>query len=344
MFNILKSSTSGFYDEPIIFETKIDFPIPVLAIGIAIILVFIIFQFMALFKLFKKANKSGIASIVPIYNVIVYLQIVSLSAWQVLLFFVPVIGVYLYVTLQLKMSLAFNRGTKFGLGLIFFPYIFIPILAYSKAEYFGINVEANTIVVTDIRREKDLLPAADENSLTSGDASKGIRKNVNVSTGSSFVNYSSPKISVEGGEEPMNLASFRVENKKEEAPIVEEPIQEKKQEETFDIRILEPVLKEENEFVKLKSSLEARVDETKKDTSGLSFIAPIDALSSVDLAEEKKVEDIPLINPVVEKKMGIQGIESTDTSSNELVTCSKCGTKIKKGASKCFICGTDLNT
>lgn len=346
MFDILKSSTNGFYDEPIIFETKIDFPIPVLAIGIAIILAFIIFQFMSMFKLFKKSNKSGIASIVPIYNIIVYLQIVSLPAWQVLLFFVPIIGVYLYVTLQLKMALAFNRGTKFGLGLIFFPYIFIPILAYSKAEYFGINVEANTIVVTDIRKEKDILPAADENILSNDEASKGIIKNINVSTGSSFVNYSAPKIEVEeevNELEKPSFASFRVETKKEEIPKVEEKLENKEEDKGFDIKILEPVFKEENEFVKFKSSLEPRVDETKKDTSNLSFVAPIDALPKVEIAQEKTETSVN--GPIVsEKKMGIQGMEAIDSNDNGFVTCSKCGTKIKKGAPKCFICGADLNS
>ena len=48
----------------------------------------------SLWKIFKKAGKPGWASIVPIYNMIVLLEITELPLWYIVLFFIPFANIY----------------------------------------------------------------------------------------------------------------------------------------------------------------------------------------------------------------------------------------------------------
>lgn len=102
-------------------------------------LVFYLFMIITFWRIFKKAGRWGIASLIPIYNVIVLFQIARLSPWLLLLCFIPDIGVIissiLWIVLQFKLAQAFGKGFLFALGLMFFGFIFYPILAFSDAQY-----------------------------------------------------------------------------------------------------------------------------------------------------------------------------------------------------------------
>lgn len=98
-------------------------------------IVIVFLMIVSMWKIFVKAGKAGWASLVPIYNTIVMLEIVKLPVWYILLMFVPIVNVIIGVVVMAKMAKAFGKGTGFVLGMLFLPLIFYPILAFDKSEY-----------------------------------------------------------------------------------------------------------------------------------------------------------------------------------------------------------------
>lgn len=89
-------------------------------------------------KIFKKAGRPGWAAIVPIYNMYVMLGIVGRPAWWLLLYFVPIASVIVPILIALDMARAFGKSTTFAIfGLILFPLVGYPMLAFGPATYAG---------------------------------------------------------------------------------------------------------------------------------------------------------------------------------------------------------------
>jgi hypothetical protein len=96
-----------------------------------------IFMIIALWIVFTKAGKPGWACIIPIFNVIVLLEIVGKPWWWVLLMLIPVVNIIVAVIVEHNLSLSFGKGAGFTVGLILFPFVFFAILAFSDAVYLG---------------------------------------------------------------------------------------------------------------------------------------------------------------------------------------------------------------
>ena len=105
-------------------------------------LVLCVFVLVCMWIIFRKANKPGWAAIVPFYNLYVMFEITWGSGWRFLLMLIPIYNIILSIQTQIRLAKAFGKGGGFAAGLIFLPYIFIPILAFSGASYQGIPVKA----------------------------------------------------------------------------------------------------------------------------------------------------------------------------------------------------------
>jgi hypothetical protein len=90
-----------------------------------------------MWKVFVKAGKPGWAAIVPIYNLIVLLQVAGRPAWWCILFLVPVVSFVIAIIVGIDIAKAFGKGTGFGLGLTFLSFAFYPILGFGEANYQG---------------------------------------------------------------------------------------------------------------------------------------------------------------------------------------------------------------
>lgn len=88
-------------------------------------------------KVFTKAGKPGWASLIPIYNIVVMLEIVGKPVWWLLLMFIPIVGLVIWIIVLHNLSLSFGQGTGFTIGLIFLGIVFYPILAFGDAQYVG---------------------------------------------------------------------------------------------------------------------------------------------------------------------------------------------------------------
>lgn len=103
-------------------------------------------------KVFTKAGKPGWASIVPVYNMIVMIQIADLSLVYLLLFFVPIANIYALFKIYIGIAHKFGKSTGFGVGLIFLTIIFMPMLAFGDAVYEG---NSNTSMNNDFNNNNN---------------------------------------------------------------------------------------------------------------------------------------------------------------------------------------------
>jgi len=90
-----------------------------------------------MWKIFTKAGKPGWAAIIPIYNLIVLLQIAGKPLWWIVLFCIPVVNFVAAVMVLISVAKAFGKGTGFAIGMLFLGPIFIPILGFGSAQYIG---------------------------------------------------------------------------------------------------------------------------------------------------------------------------------------------------------------
>jgi len=104
---------------------------------IAVWLIVVVIEIIGLWKIFTKAGKPGWASIIPIYNVIVLLEIIGKPLWWFLLLLVPCVNIVFLVIMVNRLSKSFGQGAGFTIGLIFLGFIFYPLLGFGDYTYLG---------------------------------------------------------------------------------------------------------------------------------------------------------------------------------------------------------------
>lgn len=88
-------------------------------------------------KVFEKAGQPGWAALIPIYNLVVYLQVAGKPIWWILLYFIPLVNLIVSVIVSLSVAERFGKSAAYAMGLLFLPFIFIPMLGFSDAKYQG---------------------------------------------------------------------------------------------------------------------------------------------------------------------------------------------------------------
>lgn len=97
-----------------------------------------IFMVVVQWKIFVKAGKPGWASLIPIYNTVVLLQIVGKPDWWVILLMVPMVNAAVLIIIALELAKSFAKSSTFAIfGLILFPIVGYPMLALDKSTYVG---------------------------------------------------------------------------------------------------------------------------------------------------------------------------------------------------------------
>jgi len=98
-------------------------------------ILFFIILFEAQWKLYTKAGKPGWATIVPIYNVIVLLEIVRKPMFWFVLLLIPVVNIVFAIWVVNLLSRRFGKDEGFTVGMILLPFVFYPILGFGSATY-----------------------------------------------------------------------------------------------------------------------------------------------------------------------------------------------------------------
>lgn len=84
---------------------------------------------------FEKANQPGWGILIPIYNLILLLKVAGKPLWWLILMFIPLVSIIPGIIIPFAVARNFRKGSGFGAGLLFLPFIFYPILGFGSAEY-----------------------------------------------------------------------------------------------------------------------------------------------------------------------------------------------------------------
>ena len=104
---------------------------------VIVYLALIALMIVSMWKIYTKAGKPGWACIIPIYNIIVLLEIVGKPWWWLLLMLLPIVNFVILIWVLNLLSKSFGHEVGFTLGLIFLGFIFIPILGLGESKYVG---------------------------------------------------------------------------------------------------------------------------------------------------------------------------------------------------------------
>jgi len=88
-------------------------------------------------KIYTKAGKPGWACLIPIYNIIVLLQIVGKPWWWLLLMIIPFVNIVFAIWMINLLSKSFGHGAGFTIGLLLLSIVFFPILGFGSSKYIG---------------------------------------------------------------------------------------------------------------------------------------------------------------------------------------------------------------
>ena len=98
-------------------------------------ILFAVLMVAAMWKVFTKAGKPGWAALIPIYNLVVLLQIAGKPVWWIILFFIPIVSLIIAILTYVALAERFGKGGGFAVGLVLLGPIFFPILGFGGAQY-----------------------------------------------------------------------------------------------------------------------------------------------------------------------------------------------------------------
>jgi hypothetical protein len=101
------------------------------------ILIVAAIMIVAHWKIYEKAGKPGWAAIIPIYNLIILLEIVGKPLWWIILFFIPCVNIVFLVWVTNLLSKSFGQSEGFTVGLLLLGVVFYPILGFGNYKYLG---------------------------------------------------------------------------------------------------------------------------------------------------------------------------------------------------------------
>ncbi|MDR9398694.1 MAG: DUF5684 domain-containing protein [Salibacter sp.] len=104
---------------------------------IVIYLVIIVLLIVSQWKIYSKANKPGWACLIPIYNIIVLLEIIGKPWWWLLVLLIPIVNIVFAIWMTNLLSKSFGKSEGFTIGLLLLPIIFYPVLGLGDAKYNG---------------------------------------------------------------------------------------------------------------------------------------------------------------------------------------------------------------
>lgn len=130
----------------------------ILAIVLIPLLIVAVVLIVAKFKLYKKAGKEGWKCLIPYYNIWTECEFLGLNTnwvWIILgssfvggfldgildtsifSYVAYAVAFYFQVLRSISCAQSFGKDTGYGVGILFLQVIFLPMLAFGKAEYVG---------------------------------------------------------------------------------------------------------------------------------------------------------------------------------------------------------------
>jgi hypothetical protein len=104
-------------------------------ICVLFVLVISIVIIAGVWKTYSKAGQPGWACIIPIYHLIVMLEIAGRPLWWFFLFLIPGVNLVIGIIVCMDIARNFGKSPGFGVGLALLSFIFFPILGFGDARY-----------------------------------------------------------------------------------------------------------------------------------------------------------------------------------------------------------------
>lgn len=82
-------------------------------------------------NIFKVSEKKKASLLIPLYNLVIFLDIVNMNRFYFILLLFPVVNVLVIYIMLYRLSIVFHTTKSFAFGLIFLPIVFLPILNFS---------------------------------------------------------------------------------------------------------------------------------------------------------------------------------------------------------------------
>lgn len=96
-------------------------------------------------KILEKAGKPMWTGFVPIYNMLLLIEIVGRPSWWIIGCLVPYVNIIFLVLLYIDLAKSFGKDTGYGILLILFSFIMLPMMAFSDdVRYVGPAAKQST--------------------------------------------------------------------------------------------------------------------------------------------------------------------------------------------------------
>lgn len=109
--------------------------------GAAVFLIFGLIGYvvasLGLMGVFTKAGRPGWAAFVPVYNMVVLLQVVGRPLWWLVLLLIPGVNVVALIVIYHDLSKSFGHEAGFTVGLVLLSVVFLWILWLGSSTYRG---------------------------------------------------------------------------------------------------------------------------------------------------------------------------------------------------------------
>jgi hypothetical protein len=102
-----------------------------------LVIALVVVSMVGMWKVFDKAGKPGWASIVPIYNLYILMEIAEKPMMWFILALIPCVNIYIMIMVALEVAKKFGKDQMYGIGLALLPFVFYPMLGFSSAQYQG---------------------------------------------------------------------------------------------------------------------------------------------------------------------------------------------------------------
>ena len=105
-------------------------------IGIILYVAIALLMIISLWLIVSKAGSPGVSQIIPIWNLIEQVRISGKPLWWVILILlVPIVNLVMFIIVWVAICKAYGKSGAYVLGIIFLPFIFLPLLAFGKNTY-----------------------------------------------------------------------------------------------------------------------------------------------------------------------------------------------------------------
>ncbi len=112
---------------------------PMEAVLIIVYLAVIALMVVSMWIIYAKAGKPGWAVLIPIYNIIVFMEIIKKPWWWLFLWMIPFVNFVFIIWSWNLLVKKFGKSEGFTVGVILLSFIFIPILAFDGSGYEGLE-------------------------------------------------------------------------------------------------------------------------------------------------------------------------------------------------------------